>query len=187
MPTIQLRQDYDGANERIQRLGLEPLWDELVEVLTGFQLLIEEQRHANGAKAVRHMLDDRFRAAGGWATLKSGGIDWSKCLVVNGTRVCLGVELQVSGRSDLAIVDVAHLRDALILGAIDVGVIVTPTPVLAPYLTDRVASYRDATRAVTRARAEDHPLIVLGIEHDGSGPALAKARTNRGRARPPET
>lgn len=182
MPTIQARRAYDGAEERIERLGLRPLWEELLEVLNGWELLIEEKKHANGAAAVRQILDSRFEAAGGWTTFKSGGIDWSKCHIVNGTSVCLGVEIQFSGRSDLLIVDVVHLRDALIAGAIDVGVIVTSSDHMAPFLSDRVAFYRAATDAVERARAEDHPLILLGLEHDGEGPPLAKVRTNRGRS-----
>lgn len=182
MPTIEARQAYNGAEERIARLGLRPLWDELVEILTGFKLLIEERRHANGAGAVRALIDERFRDAGGWTHSSSGGVDWTKCLTVNGTRVCLGAEIQISGRSDLLIVDVAHLREELTAGTIDVGVIVAPSDRLAPYLTDRVAFYRAATDAVRRARAEDHPLIVVSLLHDGSGPQLAKVRTNRGRA-----
>ena len=176
------RKSYDGAEERIQRLGLQPLWNELERVLGGFQLCVEERRDANGGAAVRDMIDAAFMQAGGWKKLQTGGVDWTKCKTVNGTRVCLGVEIQFSGRSDLLIVDVAHLRDEIIEGSIDVGVMVVPSDRLGKFLTDRGPKFADATRAIERARAQDLPLIVLALEHDGPGPALAKRRTRQGRA-----
>jgi hypothetical protein len=100
----------------------------------------------------------------------------------HGTQPCLGVEIQFSGRSDLLIVDVAHLRDEIIEGSIDVGVMVVPSDRLGKFLTDRGPKFSDATRAIERARAHDLPLIVLALEHDGPGPPLAKRRTRQGRA-----
>lgn len=157
------------------------LWTELEAILTGFELLIEERRDANGAVEVRSILDDRFRKAQGWIMKSTGGVDLTKCKTINGASVCLGVEVQISGRSDLLIVDVVHLRDELTAGSIDVGVIVVPSDRLAVFLTDRVARYSDAVKAVERARAQDLPLAVLGVEHDGPGPSLAKRRTRQGR------
>lgn len=93
----------DGAHERIDRLGLGPLLAEVRAVLTGFQLLVEERRDANGGAFVRKLLDDRFDQTGGWSKKVTGDVDWTKCQIVNGTRVCVGVELQISGRSDLII------------------------------------------------------------------------------------
>jgi len=130
---------------------------------------------------VRDLLDSAFSNAGGWKKLVSGGVDWTKCKTVNGTQICLGVEIQFSGRSDLLIVDVAHLRDMIIAGAIDIGVMIVPSDRLGKYLTDRGPRFSDATRAVERARAEDLPLVVLALEHDGPGPALAKRRTRQGK------
>jgi hypothetical protein len=175
------RKSYDGAEERLQRLGLQSLWNEL-EAILRFKLLIEERRDANGGAAVRDMIDTAFIEAGGWKNLQTGGVDWTKCKTVNGTRVCLGVEIQFSGRSDLLIVDVAHLRDAITVGSIDVGVMVVPSDRLGKFLTDRGPSFSDATRAIERARAQDLPLVVVALEHDGPGPALAKRRTRQGRA-----
>lgn len=182
MPRITERAPFDGAMERIARLGLQSLWEELEEILTGFDLRVTEARHANGGAEIRSILDDRFRQAGGWTNRGAGGVDWTKCHAINGARVCLGVEIQLSARSDLLIVDVAHLRDDLAAGRIDAGIIVVPSNRLAVFLTDRVARFSDAVRAVERARAQDLPLAVLGLEHDGPGPPLAKRRTNRGRA-----
>lgn len=182
MPKITDRESFDGATERVVRLGLLPLWSELEKIIVGFELLVEERRNANGAAEIRALLDQRFRIAQGWTSRTSGGVDWTKCHSVNGTSVCLGVEVQFSGRSDLLIVDVVHLRDEIIAGRIDVGVIVAPSDRLAVFLTDRVARYTDAVKAVERARAQDLPLIVLGVEHDGPGPFLKKRQTRQGRS-----
>lgn len=104
------------------------------------------------------------------------------CHTVNGTRVCLGVEIQFSvpAASDLIFVDLQYLCDEIIAGQIDVGVIVVPSDKLAYFLTDRVARYTDAVKAVERARATDLPLAVLALEHDGPGPALKKRQTRQG-------
>lgn len=182
MPRIVDQRSFDGAAERIARLGLTPLQEELLEILTGFDLRVEERRDANGAAEIRKLLDERFHLAVGWIKRQSGGVDWTKCHTMNGASVCLGVEIQLSGRSDLLIVDVQHLREEITAGKIDVGIIVVASDRLGGYLTDRVARYSDAIRAVDRARAEDLPLLVLGIEHDAPGPSLAKRRTRQGRS-----
>ena len=55
--------------------------EEIKALLTNFELLIsEERKHANGAAVIREVLDARFAAAGGWHIIKSGGIDWTKCV-----------------------------------------------------------------------------------------------------------
>jgi len=48
MPRIVERRNYDGALERIQRLGLSSLWEEIETIVTTFRLLITEERDANG-------------------------------------------------------------------------------------------------------------------------------------------
>jgi hypothetical protein len=174
MPRIVDRRSYGGADARIQRLGLTPLWAELEVVLTGFQLIVLEQTDSNGGAAVRKLIDEEFARAGGWAKRTTGDVDWTKCLTINGARVCMGVEIQVSARSDLLIVDVDHIRQQIIAGTIDVGVLVTLSDRLAAFVTDRVAYFSAATQAVERARAQDLPILVIGLEHDGAGPALAK-------------
>src|SRR5207302_99492 len=124
----------------------------------------------------------RFVNASGWTKHQTGDVDWAKCLTINGVRVCVGVEVQMYGRSDLLIVDVVHLRDQINGGQIDVGVLVTPSDGLSVFLTDRVASFSAALVAVERARARDDlPLIILGLSHDGPGAPLAKRRTRQGR------
>src|SRR5258706_14032711 len=181
MPKIVDRREFDGAKARIERLGLQPLWAELESVLTGFQLLIEERRDANSGASVRASIDARFAEAGSWKKIASGGIDWVKCHAVNGTSVCIGVEIQFSARSDLLIVDVDHLRQEITAGTIDVGVVVVPSDNLAVFMTDRAPHFGAACKAVELARANDLPLMILGLDHDGAGEALAKKKTRQGK------
>jgi hypothetical protein len=176
MPRIVNRQSYGGADARIDRLGAQPLWNELERILTGFQLLVREEKDSNSGKEVRKLIDAEFAKAGGWTKKQTGGIDWSKCLTINGTRVCLGVEIQMSLRSDMLIIDVDHLRLGIIAGSIDVGILVTNSDRLAVFMTDRAAHFSAATHTVERARATDLPLLLIGLEHDGAGAALAKQR-----------
>lgn len=181
MPGISERKSFGGAERRSTRLGLQPLWDELIELLTNFQLLIKEEQNANGGAAVRKLVDERFACAGGWTKSQTGDVDWIKCRAVNGTSVCLGVEIQFSARSDLLVIDVVHIREQIETGEIDVGVIAVPSDRMSVFLTDRAPRYSDALKAIDRCRAGDLPIVVLALEHDGVGPALAKQRTRQGR------
>jgi hypothetical protein len=174
MPQIVEEVYYDGAKERIGRLGLTPLVDEVKSALTGFQLLITEQVDANGGAAVRKLIDMQFDRLGGWTKKVSGGIDWTKCKIVNGTRVCIGVEVQVSARSDLLVMDMIHLHSAFRDGRIDVGIVIVPSDKLSRFLTDRAPCMSDAKKHANAARLEDSSLVLFGIEHDGAGPPLAK-------------
>jgi hypothetical protein len=115
MPSIVSEQAFDGAENLIGRLGLDELLAEVRSIVTGFELLIEEKRDGNSAGAVRAMIDGRFEAAEGGVQKKTGGVDWVKKQAVNGRPrfICMGVEIQVSGRSDLVAVDLLHLRTQL--------------------------------------------------------------------------
>lgn len=146
---------YDGAKERIPRLGLTPILEELRAILTGFSLRVEEKRDANGGAAVRRLIDARFSRV--WKNAAAGDIDWTWCHTINGTKVCVGVEIQMSARSDLLVVDVMHLRGALERGEIDVGVLVVPSDRLGVFLTDRGPRMADAKKHVRAARADDLP------------------------------
>ena len=92
----------------------------------------------------------------------------------------MGVEVQFSARSDLLAIDIHHLRKALVNGLIDIGVLVVPADQLSIYLTDRGPSVSAARRHVREARAEDLPLLLLSLIHDGPGPALAKQYKRKG-------
>ena len=54
------------------------------------------------------------------------------------------------------------------------GILVVPSDRLGRFLTDRAPAMADAKRYVVEAGVEDLPLLVMAIEHDGPGPALAK-------------
>ena len=174
MPRIVQEEYYDGFREKVERLGLGPLYAELREIACDFRLTVKEDRDSNGGAAVRKMLDARFAARMDWVKVQTGDVDWTKCHSANGTRVCIGVEVQFSARSDLLVMDVHHLRSALTRGEIDVGVLLVPSDRLSVFLTDRAPCFADALRHVRGARAEDLPLVVLGLEHDGAGEPLAK-------------
>lgn len=182
MPTISDRAAYGGFQRKVERLGMAPLLAEVEQLICGFEFLLKPVRHANGAAGVRQTLDDRFEAQGGWRIIKSGGIDWTKTLEYGPATVCMGVELQISARSDLLTNDLTHLIAAMDRGDVDVGVIVVPSDSSARYLTDRCPRFSYAQEHVRRAKAEYDPILLLAIEHDGtSNTALPKQTTNVGK------
>ncbi|MGH7636250.1 MAG: hypothetical protein ACREOK_01260 [Gemmatimonadaceae bacterium] len=165
---------YDGFVEKVKRLGLEPLLNEARGILRDFELRVLEKKDANGGAALREIIDARFHAALGWTKIQTGGIDWTKCHRANGTEVCLGIEIQVSARSDMLVIDIQHLREALTEGKIDAAVLVVPSDTLGSYLTDRAPCLKDAKRHMEVARATDLPFVLFGLAHDGPGEALPK-------------
>jgi hypothetical protein len=87
MPTIIEEVWYDGARERIERLGLISLTDEIKSAITGFDLRVKESRDANSGAVVRRMIDAQIERIGGWTKKVTGDMDWFKCHTVNGTKV----------------------------------------------------------------------------------------------------
>lgn len=175
---------YDGARERVCRLGLADLYLQLQEIILSTRINLTEQRQANGAAVIREAIDAGFVAAGQWTKTASGGIDWVKRFRYNETLMArLGVEIQVSARSDMVIRDIVHIRKSLQDGVIDVGVMVLPNPRLSAFLTDRTPCISDAVQYIEQEfkEAMSSPIVLIGIEHDGPGPALPKRKTNVGR------
>lgn len=177
MPRITDRVSFNGFDQQVERLDLGGLLAEIGMVLTAFTLLVKEERYANGTQGLRKEIDAQFAARAGWEKISSGGIDWSKT-DANGRR--LGVEVQVSGRSDMVAVDLLHLQVALKGGKLDAGVIVVPDDTLSPFLTDRTPNLRTAVKHVENS-APDATIQVIAFRHDGAGPALPKIRTNLGK------
>jgi hypothetical protein len=177
MPIITRRLDYNGFQAKIDRLGLSSLVTEAETPLNSFILRVAERRHANGTRGVRQEIDFAFAALGGWTKIASGGIDWQKSSAT-GTR--LGVEVQVSGRSDMLAVDIMHFKEAINEGRIDVGLIIVPDDNLSRFLTDRTPNLKTAIKHV-EDKARDMPIRIVAFAQDGSGPALAKMRTNLGK------
>jgi hypothetical protein len=179
---------YGGALEKISRLGMAQLFLELQQILFNTQIEIEPVKNHNGAAVVRSAIDAQFDLKTDWVKTVSGGVDWVKRARYNQTiLVRLGVEVQVSARSDLLIRDVVHLRNSLQESIIDVGIIVVPSDLLAYYLTDRTPALRDAIRYIEEdfKEAINYPIAIMAIEHDWEGAALPKRRTNVGKLAAP--
>lgn len=121
MPTVSEIRDYNGFLTKASRLGLKALVEEVSLTITGFQLLVAEEKQANGTKWIREQIDRGFAELKGWTKIASGGIDWTKTSKKGAT---VGVEVQVSGRSDMLAVDIMHLKEDLVSGKIDVGIII---------------------------------------------------------------
>lgn len=168
---------YDGALERICRLGISSLFLEVLQIVLGTKVYLLEERDANGAAELRKRIDGGFETVGGWEKKRTEEIDWRKQLRVNLTLIAkMGVEVQVSARSDLLVRDIVHLRNSLQEGKIDVGLIVVPDDRLAEFLPDRAPSFREAIKYIEQEfrEAMTYPIVVISIEHDGPGDALPK-------------
>jgi hypothetical protein len=155
------------------------LFLELQQILLDTRIVLEESPKANGAAVIREALDEAIEKASGWTQIQGGGIDWSKQRRYNANFVSkIGVEIQVSARSDLLIRDVVHLRNSLQKAEIDVGVIVVPSDRMQRFLPDRTPSFRDAIRYIEQEfkEATTFPIAVIAVEHDAIGPALAKRK-----------
>lgn len=177
MPKVTHKKDYNGFANKVERLNLGQLVQQVEDTLASFQLTIEERKHANGTRGIRRCIDEGFEGLGGWTKTTVGGIDWTKA---NEIRAKVGVEVQVSARSDLLAIDLMHLRDSMHQGLLDVGIIIVPDDDLSYFLTDRTPNLRTAIKHI-EARARDLPIRVLAFAHDGTGDALKKMRTNLGR------
>ena len=176
---------YGGAREKVCRLGLAHIFLELQEILISTDIRVLDKKQANSAGVVREMIDAKFDKHMEWVQSKSGDIDWIKRFRYNQTIVSrIGVEVQVSGRSDLLARDIVHTRNNLQDSHIDVGVIVIPSDDFEYRLTDRVANYSYAVRYVEKElrEAQTYPIVLIAVEHDGfSEAALPKKRTNKGK------
>jgi hypothetical protein len=173
---------YDGSRQKVSRLGMSDLFLEVLEILLDTEVYLLEEKEANGAAELRKRIDEQFRSIGDWTQQKTGGIDWKKRLKYNqAIVVTLGVEVQVSARSDLLIRDIVHLRNSLQRGEIDVGIIIVPDDRLQRFLPDRTPSFRDAVRYAEEefSEAMTYPIIIISIEHDGPGDPLPKQSRRR--------
>jgi hypothetical protein len=158
---------------------LADLFIELQQIIFETQIFVLEEKQANGAAVIREAIDHQFKEHQDWENQATGGIDWIKRIRYNKTILSrLGVEVQVSARSDLLIRDIVHLRNSLQAGKIDVGVIVVPNEHLQFFLPDRTPSDRDAIRYIEEEfkEAMTFPIVLIAIEHDGPGEALNKKK-----------
>ncbi|MCC6159957.1 MAG: hypothetical protein IT350_18030 [Deltaproteobacteria bacterium] len=155
------------------------LFLEVQEILLGVDIRIEEKREANGAAVIREKIDAGFGSRSDWDKISAGGIDWQKRIRYNRSMMAsLGVEVQVSARSDLLVRDIVHLRNSIDAGDIEAGIIVVPSDAMQSFLPDRTPSLSDAVKYIESEfkEAMTMPLIVIAVEHDGTGPATAKRK-----------
>jgi len=166
---IVFRQEYDGAMERLDRLALRPLLAEVEQIITTPQVYLLESRNANSAKVVRQKLDEEFSKKEGWVQRRVGGIDWKKTSQQGEAELSIGVEIQVSARSDLVIRDLVHIGKSLRAGVVDVCIIVVPSDRMQTFLTDRTPNVSTTKNYIEDdyKDAQDFPLLLWGIEHDG--------------------
>lgn len=170
---------YDGAREKVTRLGLSDLFFEIIEYLLSTKVFLLEEKEANGAAFIRKMIDEKFEKNEDWKKQVAGGIDWKKRLRYNRTlMVTIGVEIQVSARSDLLVRDIVHLRNSLQKGEIEVGLIIVPDDRLQVFLPDRTPSFKDAVKYIEKefSEAMTYPIIIVSVEHDGPGAPLPKQK-----------
>jgi hypothetical protein len=179
---------YGGARDKVCRLALADLFLEVQQIIFDTKVELLEELQKNSAGVIRERLDAQFVKAGGWTKTVTGDVDWVKRLKYNQTlTVKMGVEVQVSARSDLVVRDLLHLRNSLQKGTIDIGVIVVSSDKMQTFLTDRTPSLKDAIRYIETEFPEaiNYPIILIAAEHDGPTiEALPKKRTNRGEKKP---
>lgn len=170
---------YGGSRERITKLGLANLFIEVQEIILETKVFLLEEKDANGGAEVRKLIDQSFEDRDDWIKKTTGDIDWAKRVRYNRTFLAtIGVEVEVSARSDLLIRDLVHIRNNLQDGLIEVGIIVVPNNKFQVYLPDRTPSLKDAIKYIEDefTEAQNYPIVVIGIEHDGPGEALKKQK-----------
>lgn len=173
---------YGGSQDKVCRLGISQLFLELQQIILDTEVYLLEKKMANGAAAIREALDASFKAKEEWVQKVVGDIDWVKRIRYNHSIISrLGVEVQVSARSDLMIRDIVHIRNKLQEGEIDIGVIVVPDNILQAFLPDRTPSFKDAVRYMEEEfkDAMTYPIIVIAIEHDGASDTPLKKRVRK--------
>ena len=176
-PQFNLKELFENENKQ----------DQVLRRIEGISadVRVLDKKQANSAGVVRETIDSSFGRFPDWEQAKSGDVDWTKRFRYNQTIISrIGVEIQVSGRSDLLARDIVHIRNNLQDSRIDVGVIVVPSDDFEYLLTDRVANYSYAVRYVEQElrEAQTYPIVLISVEHDGfAAKALPKKRTNRGK------
>lgn len=178
---------FGYGRQKIARLGLTDLFLNVQEIVLETRVTLIESVRANRAGRIKKEINASFFSRKDWVQTKAGAIHRGRRLFDNrNCRPILGVQIQVSARSDLLIRDVVHLRNSLQKAEIDVGVIVVPDDRMQKFLPARTPSFSDAVRyiEVEFKEAMTFPIVVMGIEHDSPGKAIPKKTTNLGSRKP---
>lgn len=173
--------EYGNARKVIERLGLNPLVEQLLTTLKRCKILVLKKKEGNGAGDIADKLVGMLRRLNRWREGKKteGEPDFIACMDYKGATGCVGVEIQISARSVQVYQDVVHLRTAIRERKIDVCVIVVNSDDFAYYLPSRVANLREALKYIAETiDPRDLPLLVIPIKHDGfHTEAVPKRRT----------
>ena len=162
---------YGGAGMRLARLNLGPFAQEVRSAASRLAMVRDgagKWKTAGARNAIRTEL-----IACGWTSTNRYEELLLKHLDLSSARPCVAVGFATPTADDVKLI-----RIAVVEGAIDVGILVSlpyEMPLESP-ITDRAPCMSDAKRHVGHAKAEDLPLILIAIEHDGAGPPLAKQK-----------
>ena len=165
---------YDGARERICRLGLAGAMIELEEALLRTEIRLDEPVRIG---SLYSLIDGALARCDGWEKSMAHGVDRIKMFQYGNVSLArLGVQLKMPSFSNMSMADIIHLRRGIIEGLIDVGVVVVPDDRLQIFLPDRTPAFKDAVRYIEDEfkEAMNYPFIVMALEHDGPGEALPK-------------
>ncbi|MDE0267270.1 MAG: BglII/BstYI family type II restriction endonuclease [Thaumarchaeota archaeon] len=165
---------YNGSCEKIARLGMSDMLFELLNILMNTRIFLEEKKDANSGKVVRQQIDLMLEDAQYWVKTVTGDLDWVKSKKTSpATTIKMGVEIQMSARSDLVIRDLLHMRESMKQGKIEIAVLVVPSDKMSRFLPDRAPSLSESLRYVEKEFEEiqQFPLVLISVEHDGSGEA----------------
>lgn len=170
---------YNGSLEKVTRLGMAGILFELLCALIETRIMLKEEKDANSGKAIRVAIDEALTKKSGWKKTVSGDLDWTKDRESNhATKVRIGLEVQVSARSDLVIRDLMHIRNNMTRGSIDVVVLVVPSDYMSRFLPDRAPTLSETLKYIDEEFKEiqQFPLVLISVEHDGAGDALPKQK-----------
>jgi hypothetical protein len=148
-----------GASRKLRRLQLEEVWDDLKAILSR----LERSDGRMTAAQMRRALNLRFTESKGWVKSR-GRLDWLWCAEAGESGPALGVESRFSGPPDLLLINIARLRDQVVQGGIDIGVLVVASDSSATTLESGWLSHSHALRAAQRIRADYSPIVVLGLD-----------------------
>lgn len=62
---------YDGAKEKISKLGLASLFLEIQEIIFSTKVFLLEEKDSNGGAELRKLLDAKFEEFGEWEKKES--------------------------------------------------------------------------------------------------------------------
>lgn len=161
---------YDGVRQRIARLNLSPLVEEVRRALESVRLQLKKEPGAERPGFLQKLIDARFQRASGWSRAIKGRRYWKKCVEIDGASVCAKVGVRVSGRKDFVVTDLHSLCRSIETGEVDLGILVVPSDRLSHALRPRQTSLRETQEVVEQTNACSLPLLLIAIEYDRHRP-----------------